>query len=164
MKLSKNFQLSEFTKSKTAIKFGINNEPNETQLTNISYLVNKGLQPLRTALGSVSISSGLRVPELNKQLGGSTTSFHCHGQAADLDNDKQPASAASNEELFFYIYHNLPYTELIWEFGDGINPAWVHYALAKGREQEKETLIAYKDNKKTHYVEFSLDNLELYLG
>lgn len=163
MKLSKDFYLSEFTKSKTAIKFGIDNQPNDLQEKALRYLVNKGLQPLRTAIGRIHISSGLRVPELNERLGGSSTSYHCRGMACDIDNDGV-ANSPSNEEVFFYIMHNLPYSELIWEFNDEISPAWVHYALCKGRENEKQTLIAYRDEGRTKYVNFSLENLELYLG
>jgi len=163
MKLSKDFYLSEFTKSKTAIKFGINNQPDYQQEKAIRYLVTKGLQPLRTALGQIHISSGLRVPELNKRLGGSSTSYHCRGMACDIDNDGV-RDAPSNQEVFFYIMHNLPYSELIWEFNDDISPSWVHYALEKGKEDVKETLIAYKDDGRTKYVTFSLENLELYLG
>lgn len=164
MRLSENFHLSEFTKSKTAIKFGINNQPNYDQEQALRYLVEKGLQPMRSAIGQLHISSGLRVPELNARLGGSLTSYHCLGMASDIDNDGV-ANAPTNEEVFFYIMHNLPYTELIWEFGNDFNPAWVHYALEQGKEDAKEALIAYKDNEgKTNYVDFSLANLELYLG
>ena len=57
----------------------------------------------------------------------------------------------TNADIFNYIKENLPYSELIWEFGTEDNPNWVHVAIAKGREDEKNAKIAYKVDGKTKY-------------
>jgi zinc D-Ala-D-Ala carboxypeptidase len=78
MKLTQNFSLSELTRSQTATRRGIDNQPNDEQLANLVALCECVLQPIRDHFKtSVRISSGLRVPELNAAIGGSTTSDHC---------------------------------------------------------------------------------------
>ena len=61
------------------------------------------------------------------------------------------ASSVSNTDIFYFIKENLGFTELIWEFGDNDKPDWVHVAIAKGREQEKNAKIAYRIEGKTKY-------------
>ena len=61
------------------------------------------------------------------------------------------ALPVSNTDIFKFIKDNLEYTELIWEFGTEDKPDWVHVAIAKGREQEKNTKIAYREEGKTKY-------------
>jgi zinc D-Ala-D-Ala carboxypeptidase len=86
MKLTQNFSLSELTRSQTATRKGIVNQPNDEQLANLVALCECVLQPIRDHFGtSVRISSGLRVPELNAAIGGSTTSDHTRGCAADIE-------------------------------------------------------------------------------
>jgi len=138
MNLSKNFTLAELTNSHTAKKLGIKNVPNEQETQNLRYLCEKILQPLRDHFGKpINITVGFRSKKLNKEVKGSLTSFHLKGCAVDIDNDN---SEVTNKEIFDYIRLNLPYTELIWEKGTSKNPGWVHVAIAKGRENEKETL------------------------
>ncbi len=141
MQLSKNFTLEELCHSNTANSKGIKNIPSEKEMANLLYLAEKVLQPLRDGLGkSINVNVGFRNKVLNKAVGGSSTSFHLTGCAADLDNGE------GNSEIFHFIKDNLPYTELIWEKGSDKNPSWVHVAIAKGREKEKETLKT-KDGK-----------------
>ena len=126
MKLSKNFSLREMTRSGTAIRNGIKNAPNEGQLVALTALCQSILQPLRDHFGSISVSSGLRVPELNKLIGGSATSDHCKGFAADFEV-KDPA--VSNMFLAQYIKKNMKFKQLILEFyesKEGPNSGWVH--------------------------------------
>ena len=84
MRLSKNFTLSEITKSNTAKRLGIKNAPNKEHLSNMQILIRDLIQPMRDALGPIRISSGYRSPVLNRAIGGSTKSQHCKGQAVDL--------------------------------------------------------------------------------
>ena len=145
MKLSDNFTLAEMTKSSTAKRLGIDNTPNPQQLENLVELCHKVLQPLRDAIGPINISSGLRVPELNKAVGGSATSQHCamNGAAADID-------VQDNKEVFDFIKNNLQFDQLIWEFGDDSNPAWVHVSY-KTENNRGEILEAFKKNGRTQY-------------
>jgi len=156
MKLSKNLSLSEVTKSNTAMRRGIDNSPTEAHIENLKYVAEKVFQPIRDHFGvPIYISSGYRSQALNEAIGGSPRSFHSHGMALDLDQDGRNRGV-SNADVFYYIKENLPYTELIWEFGDDKNPNWVHVAIAKGREDEKNTKIAKKVDNRTTYSKFDL--------
>ena len=84
MRLSKNFILSEITRSNTAKRLGIDNGPDKNHLRSIQRLVTNLIQPMRDALGPIRISSGYRNPNVNRAIGGSTKSQHCKGEALDL--------------------------------------------------------------------------------
>jgi len=157
MKLSKNLSLSEVIKSNTAERKGIDNSPNETHLNNLKYLAEQVFQPIRDYFEvPIYISSGYRSLSLNEAIGGSPRSFHSHGMALDLDQDGRN-KGVSNTEVFYFIKENLPFSELIWEFGDEDKPDWVHVAIAKGRENEKKIKIAEKINGKTKYKVWDRD-------
>jgi len=97
--------------------------------------------------GPIFISSGYRSPHLNISIGGISTSQHCKGEALDLDAD------GYNYKLFNYIFENLDFDQLIWEFGDDKNPAWVHVSY-KIDENRNQVLKAYKDEQgRTKYKE-----------
>jgi hypothetical protein len=148
MKLSKNFSIQELTDSATAIKLGIDNNPTPEQLQCLQDLVDCVLQPVRDQFGLVTITSGLRVPELNKAVGGSTTSDHCKGQAADFE-----VAGVDNKAVALWIATNLTFDQLILEFyDDGItNSGWIHCSYdAKGNTKKKMT--AQKDGKRTVYA------------
>lgn len=86
MKLSQHFDLSEFFKSDTAEKIGIDNTTNDsTIISNMSCLCTRVLEPLRSLINMpIVISSGYRCEELNKALNGSKKSQHISGEAADI--------------------------------------------------------------------------------
>jgi len=151
MKLSNNLSLSEVTKSNTAIRRGIDNMPTDAHIENLKYLAEKVFQPIREHFGCpIFVSSGYRSKDLNEAIGGSQRSFHSHGMALDLDMDGR-SNSVSNADIFYYILNNLQFSELIWEFGDDNNPNWVHVAIAKGREDEKNAKIAYREDGRTKY-------------
>ena len=137
------------TKSVTAKRLGIDNTPNEQQIEFLIELCENVLQPLRDKMGPILITSGLRVPKLNKAVGGSTTSQHCalNGAAADIDMD------AKNAEIFNYIKDNLVFDQLIWEFGDDNCPDWVHVSYHYGHNRS-QILKAVKRKGKTAYIPF----------
>lgn len=145
MNLTENFTLEEMYKSTTAIRLGIDNTPSDIVVKNLLQLCKKVLQPLREYMDeSIKVSSGYRSPDLNKKIGGSKSSQHCLGQAADISCGERTA------EMYHYIKNNLIFDQLIWEFGNDENPDWVHvsYSTTKNR---KECLRAYKVNGKTVY-------------
>jgi hypothetical protein len=49
--LTQNFTLSEMTKSETALRFGMANDPTETEIGNLTMLCEKVLQPVRNYYG-----------------------------------------------------------------------------------------------------------------
>jgi hypothetical protein len=149
MKLSAHFALSEFTRSESAKREGLDNTPTAEHLENLKTLCEKVLEPIRLRFGSINISSGYRGKMLNHFIGGSVSSDHCVGRAADIDMDDS-ATGVTNTEVFNYIKDNLDYDQLIWEFGTKEKPDWVHVGY-RGKDNRKQTLRATKVNGKSHY-------------
>lgn len=148
MKLSANFSLSELTKSDTAVRKGIDNTPDAAVTASLQALVTNILQPIRDKFGRVKVTSGYRSPELNASIGGSKTSHHCYGYAADFE-----VEGMDNKELAEWIRDNLQFTQLILEFytpGDS-NSGWVHCSY-NADELKAQVLTATKVDGKTKYV------------
>lgn len=149
MKLTAHFDLSEFTRSESAKREGLDNTPTPEHLENIKILCEKVLEPIRLRFGSINISSGYRGKMLNHFIGGAVNSDHCLGRAADIDMD-DVGTGVTNTEIFNYIKDNLDYDQLIWEFGNKEKPDWVHVGY-RLNENRKQTLRATKVNGKSHY-------------
>ena len=148
MKLSKNFSLKEMTKSQTALRRGIENEPGEEQQANLQQLCEQVLQKVRDHFGKpVNVNSGYRSPELNTGIGGSPTSDHCKGMAADIE-----ISGVSNYELAEWIKNNCEFRQLILEFyTPGVpDSGWVHVSYDY-EENFKKVMTAMKEDGKTVY-------------
>jgi zinc D-Ala-D-Ala carboxypeptidase len=148
VRLSKNFTLGELTKSQTAIRRSIDNTPSLTAIDNLQLLVDNVLQPVRDHFKKpVDISSGYRSPQLNVAIGGSPTSHHCLGMAADFE-----IMGMDNKELAIWVRDNLKFTQLILEFyNDGdTNSGWVHVGY-DARDLKQQVLRARKVNGKTVY-------------
>ena len=140
MRLSKNFTLSEITKSNTAKRLGIDNAPNQEHLNNMQILIRDLIQPMRDDLGPIRISSGYRSPVLNRAIGGSTKSQHCKGQALDLQFWKE--GEMCNKEIYDWVLkEGIEFDQMINEF----DFAWIHISL-KDKGNRKQVLEAYKDN------------------
>ena len=151
MNLSANFTLKELTKSDTATRLGIDNTPDEAIIESLRLLCENVLQPVREHFGkSVTVNSGYRSPELNSSpaVGGSKTSDHCLGRAADIEIDGIP-----NPELAQWIMDNLDYTQLILEFYTQGQPnsGWVHVSYDPNNIKMQE-LTAVKVAGKTQYL------------
>ena len=147
IRVSKNFALSEMVKSATAERLNVDNSPSDIHLVNLPHLAIHILQPVRDQFGVITINSGYRSPALNAKVGGSKTSQHCNGQAADFESFSTP-----NPDLAKWIANNLEFDQLILEFYDGVNPnsGWVHcsYNLMGNR---KKILTALKTGGKVVY-------------
>ena len=89
-----------------------------------------------------------RCEELNSAIGGSSRSQHMEGRAMDLDDT---FGHKTNAEMFEYIRKNLSFDQLIWEFGDDNNPAWVHVSYISKDENRGRVMRAEKINGKTQY-------------
>lgn len=115
----KYFTLKELTSSTTATAKGIDNTPTPEVEKNLTLLVENVLDPLREIYGKpITVNSGYRCPELNKAVGGSKTSDHVKGFAADITG----GSKEENERIFNIIKHNFHFKQLIDEKGF----SWVH--------------------------------------
>ena len=102
MNLTRNLTLSELTKSDTAIRRGINNNPNAEQIEKLKALCENILQPVRDHFGRVKITSGYRSAELCIAIGSSVNSQHARAEAADFE-----VIGIDNVELFDWIKNNL---------------------------------------------------------
>lgn len=153
MKLSNYVSLAEVTKSDTARRKGISNEPTPEHLENLKTICVEVFDKVRTHFGvPLFISSGYRSEALNKAIKGSRTSDHSLGRALDLDQDFR-GNGVTNMEVFEFIKDNLEFDQLIYEFGTTKNPDWVHVGYRKGANR-KQVLVAYKEGTKTKYKAF----------
>jgi len=151
MKLGKYFSLSEMVKSQTAIRKGIDNLPNDEQIEALIELVENVLDPVREHFGRpVTVNSGFRGKKLNKAIGGSKSSQHCKGEAADIE-----IPGVSNPEVAEWIKNNLDFDQLILEFHTSGIPdsGWVHVSWRSSKKNRKQVLTIDKTGtrKDLHY-------------
>ena len=149
MSISKHVSYKEGVYSRTATRRGIKNNPNAEQMKNMVAIAEEVFEPLRMWVGGpIKINSFFRSPELNKTIGGSGKSQHCHGQAIDLDDT---FGRATNAEMFDFIKEHLDFDQIIWEFGNDTNPDWVHVSYVSPEQNRNRCLKAYRENGKTNY-------------
>ena len=148
MQLSKNFSLTELTKSQTATRKGIDNAPGPEHQENLKRLCESILQRVRDHFNRVvSVSSGYRSAELCTAIGSKITSQHAKGEAADFE-----IFGISNKEIADWINENLYYDQLILEYWKESDPnsGWVHCSFSLNGNR-KQYLKAYKENGRTKY-------------
>ena len=154
MQLSKHLSLAEVTRSDSAKRKGISNQPTAEHLENFKKLAENIFEPIREHFKvPIHISSGYRSKELNAAIGGSLTSQHCSGEAIDIDMDGS-SDGVSNKMVFDYIKANLNFDQLIWEFGTSQAPDWVHVSFESTGKQRKQILKAVKAGGKTVYESY----------
>jgi zinc D-Ala-D-Ala carboxypeptidase len=149
MNLTKNFTLEEMTKSETALRYDIDNTPNEQEISAMKLLAEKVLQPVRDHFGKgVKVNSGFRNQDVNQKVGGSRNSDHTRGQACDIEIPGIP-----NAELAEWIKDNLQFNQLILEFyTPGVpDSGWVHVSYIP-EDNKKQVLTATKKDGKTVYL------------
>ena len=149
MNLTANFTLSEMIKSETALRHNMDNTPGEKEIENLKRLAEKVLQPIRDHYQKgVKCNSGYRAPAVNQKVGGSPTSDHCKGQAADIE-----IPGVANADLAKWITENLEFTQVILEFyTQGVpDSGWVHVSYDP-QNLKKQALTAVKQNGKTVYL------------
>lgn len=148
-KISKHVSYKEGVYSITALRLGLDNDPSNDHLQNMKLLSEKIFEPLRTRVGSpIKINSFYRGPKLNKAIGGSEKSQHCHGQAIDIDDTY---GHMKNCDMYKFIKENLEFDQMIWEFGTDKNPNWVHVSYTNPGENRGRCLKAYREDGKTKY-------------
>lgn len=149
MKLSKNFSLDEFLVSQTAARNSIDMTPSPLVVDNLRLLVEGCLQPIRDhARRPIFISSGYRPLELNTRIGGSATSAHLSGNAADIViSGMTPYDACT-----LILSLDIAFDQMINEFDQ-----WVH--LGVGHALRGETMTAVRRKGHTRY-EMGIQHLE----
>lgn len=131
MKISKNFSYEELVNSATALRLGIDNTPSEGEKERLTKLARLILQPIRDKWGApLIVTSGYRSEALNKAVGGSKTSQHRLGEAADI----KATDMGDNGKVYRMIEHMARKGEIvigqcIWEYGNSRNPQWIHVSL-----------------------------------
>ena len=148
VQLSQNFSLAEMVKSETALRHGLENTPGEAEIENLRLLCEHVLQPLRDAYQrGIKVNSGFRAPDVNAAVGGSRTSDHCKGQAADIE-----IPGVANYDLASYISQYFYFTQLILEFyTPGIpDSGWVHVSYDPNN-LKRQVMTAMRENGKTVY-------------
>ena len=147
MQLTRNFSLQELTKSDTAIRRGIDNEPNADQIDKLKTLCEKILQPVRDHFGRVKVTSGYRSPELCVAIGSSLNSKHAKAEAVDFE-----VLGIDNAEVADWVYKNCETDQLILEYyipGEP-NSGWIHASWIDGTPRAS-FLHAYRSEGKTKY-------------
>ena len=136
MMLSANFSLEELTKSQTAERQSITNNPDEDGIYYLRMVAEKILQPVRNRYGiPFSVSSGFRSVDLCLAIGSKATSQHTKGQAVDFE-----VPGISNMDLSYFIKTTLDFDQLILEFYRGGNTGWVHCSVA---DTPRKDLLTY---------------------
>lgn len=142
--LTANFTLAEMTLSRTAHRRGIGNTPDAAAVAALRALAKNVLQPIRDHFGKpVIVTSGYRAPAVNRAIGGSATSQHVRGEAADFT-----VAGESNLVVARWIVANLEFDQLIYEFGE---TGWLHVSYRTGRLR-KQVLRAEKRDRRTVYL------------
>jgi zinc D-Ala-D-Ala carboxypeptidase len=152
MKISEYLTYSEATKSQTAIRRGIRNDPTEEQLTNMKYVAVNVFDPVRRFVnGPLHASSFFRSKALNRAIGGSSkTSQHMKGEAIDIDADT--FGYGTNAGIFTFIRKYLNHDQVIGEYPDIFgNFAWVHVSLRRDGKNRKQALVKLRDR----YINYS---------
>jgi hypothetical protein len=189
--LSAHFTLKEMVRSATAERDDAlkqeQENPSEDVVASLQYLATTVLEPIRQSVGMpLHISSGYRCPLVNKLVGGSATSQHCRGEAADVELSPSlitdPAAAAFRERVRagverrtgrpirldvdqnFYLFAHvclnldaLDIDQVIHEYGDGFGrPAWVHVAASRRLNNRQVLFIGSYTDRV--YLSMSIDD------
>jgi hypothetical protein len=140
--ISEHITYKEATRSGTAVRMGIENIPDETELRRMKLVANKCFEPIRNHYGRpLTVTSFFRSNALNKEKKGSSTSQHCKGEAIDFDAN------SDNKMIFNWMLKNLEFDQLIWEYGDDNEPAWIHVSYTEQKPNRQEALRVSKDKE-----------------
>ena len=136
MQIAPHFRLSEFVRSDTATRLGIDNSINDPEIiANIKNLCEHVLEPLRAyANCPILINSGYRCPQLNAAVGGSRRSQHMKGEACDISVTDE----AIGDRWLIWMKENLPYDQLVKERAHkSSNSFWIHVSLTRKEEKNR---------------------------
>lgn len=134
MMLTRSFSLQELSKSRTAKNRGWDNTPPPYAVENLKLLCEHVLQPVRDHFNlPVVISSGYRSANVNRAEGGSHSSQHLIGQAADFE-----IMGVHNADIWRFIKANLEYDQLIAEHLqlDDPNAGWIHVSYSDNNRKQ----------------------------
>lgn len=138
MNLTPHFTLDELTFSEAAIRNGVNNTPTPRVVENLQFLA-ENLEKVRALLGTpMRITSGYRSEAVNAWVGGSLTSQHRFGLAADF---VAPQFGSPYEVAQAILASEIQFDQLIHEYG-----SWVHISFVR-REPRRQALSIFARGK-----------------
>ena len=148
--LSPHFKLSEMLNTQIGRKNGLANDPTPEIEANLERLCKEALEPIRELCGAIKVNSGYRSDAVNKAVGGSTTSAHSYGLAADL----HPLKVTWKQLMDKTIASGLKLDQIIFEH------TWVHVGLLhpKNKKQRGEKLTMFQRDGKTVYEIYNPDD------
>ena len=146
--LSEHFKLSEFTQSGTARRHKVKNVPGPREVERLRFLCVKSLEPMRRRFGVIRITSGFRCKKLNALVGGSPTSQHVLGEAADIHTGGRELS----EKMFGFAKQNIPFDQLILEHNPAHGIYWLHISLRSDRPGNRHEAFFLKVKKMVFYL------------
>ena len=158
--ITPHFSYRELTRSETARRHGVSNTTSQADLANITYTANQ-LEKVRAYLNNkyqkpiaIIVTSCFRSEKVNKLVGGSKTSAHRFGLAADCDATGFTSRAFAKEIIEMRDKGLITFDQLILEFPERGDGAWVHLGFKKdGKGQRNQILTAAKRNGKTVYLQ-----------
>lgn len=137
--LSPNFLLAALVHSDTALKKGIRNSPTKAALKKLKHLASTLEQVVKLLGHSISISSGYRSKALNAAVGGSKTSQHVQGLAADFICKRFGTPFSVCKKI---AKSNIQFDQLILEYGASRNISWVHLGVGPKKRRQILTICA----------------------
>jgi len=144
--ISKHISFAEATRTST----GLPNIPNAEQVANMQHVAQKVFDRVRENFKKpIAVNSFFRSHAVNRAVKGAATSQHTAGEAIDMDGRKY---GVSNAEIFGHIKDNLDFDQLIWEFGDNQEPAWVHVSLKIGLNRRQVLKATKASTGRTVYT------------
>ena len=139
MQLSDHFTLAELTKSSTAERMGIDNEPGSEVIGKLTLVCENILEPVRNHYDiPFAPNSGFRRLELNREIGSSDSSQHVAGEAVDFE-----VPGVSNKEVALWVRDNCRFDQLILEFYKECVPSsgWVHCSYTSDEDNRHKAWI-----------------------
>jgi len=158
MNISDHFTIQEFTSSETAKRLGIMEQfnPSGDIVHNLTLLAQRVAEPIRDKFGAFSPTCAYRCKRVNDAVKGAKVSQHLTGQALDETFIKDGKNI-SDKVFYWLIKSNVPFTKLIWEFGNNDTPNWLHIGYEEGKPKEVYYIL-----KKGVYVPYFGSVLEKY--
>ena len=155
--ISEHISYGEATKSNTALRYGIDNVPNDEELTSMHLVAENVFEPLREFAGHpIRINSFFRSAALNKKVGGSKTSSHTKGQAMDIDS----LGNLTNLEMAKFIIERLSFDQVIIEYPNiQGEPKWVHLSYVSEDKNRNQVLVCKRVGGRVVYSVWKNENL-----
>lgn len=174
MLLSKYFTLEQLTTSKVAARLSSDIQhrqhyPSGEVMENLRLLSVNILDPLYEYVQrqgyTMLINSAYRCPEVNNYIGGSKTSDHLYGRAADIefyDKTGKEVNGKTYLSIVKYCVNSFKFYQLIWEYGDNTRPGWIH--IAYRHNNKKRQILRVGNDTGRRYVVVSIKDLERYVN